>query len=318
MEIRNICVFGVGAVGGYYGSLIARSLEFTKDRNVYFIARGSHMQNIQTKGLQIITSEEDSFICHPELCTDKTSDLPPCDLVLLAVKSYDIDTAIEQLKPIVHDNTVIIPLLNGIDIYERIRKTLSNAIVLESCVYVNTQIDAPGVIRKNAPIEYLPIGEDPHHPNFPKQEISELFNKANIKFEWANNIYTHIWSKFSFTASFALMTGFYSKSIGEIISNHSLKQKWEKIMTEIVKIAAKKRILLPDNLFEQNLSIAEGLPYEATTSYFRDKIANKRYNEEDLFGGTIIRLGKNINIPTPVTEMLYSKIPNQHSERGLV
>ena len=93
-------------------------------------------------------------------------DLPVPDVVLLCVKGYGLDEALRQIAAHSHDGTVVIPLLNGIDIHERIRAQLPNTRVLPACVFVGTHVDRPGVISQAGGDGVIFLGGDPDDPGF--------------------------------------------------------------------------------------------------------------------------------------------------------
>jgi len=114
--IKSVCVYGIGGVGGYFGGRIAH--EISKGRRaiqVYFIGRGEHLKAIQQHGLNLITDKEE-FICFPNIATDNIGHIPTPDLYLLCVKGYDLDNAVASISKNISADTIVLPLLNGVDI----------------------------------------------------------------------------------------------------------------------------------------------------------------------------------------------------------
>jgi 2-dehydropantoate 2-reductase len=149
MEIKNIWICGIGGVGGYFGGRLANYISNMDEEKykIYFLARGAHLEQIKKKGLTLQMSDGNEIICKPTLASDKIQNFPAPDLCLICVKSYDLDDLIVRIKEKLTDNTIIIPLMNGFDIYERIRKNLDKSgIVLPSCVYVGSHIKRPGLV----------------------------------------------------------------------------------------------------------------------------------------------------------------------------
>src|SRR3989304_2519761 len=161
----KICFFGVGGVGGYFGTLATK--RFKEKHAIYFVARGKHKDAIGANGLTLKRKEKNEIIhVFPEICTDTVEDLPVCDIIILSVKAYDLKDAVKEMSKIVDENTVILPLLNGVDIYERIREHLSAGIVLRACVYVGTHIESPGVISQSGGDGKIMLGSDRAFPDF--------------------------------------------------------------------------------------------------------------------------------------------------------
>jgi len=309
-QINNICIFGTGGVGGVFGGKIAHALDRKKDtiRNVYFIARGAHLEAIKKKGLILNTHEERGILCKPTLATDDISEIPHPDLYLMCVKGYDLDAAILTIKKNIKDNTLVIPLLNGVDIYERIRKNLDTGIVLPACVYIGALIEKPGVATHAGGPGLIACGKDPNIPDFDPQGVIDFFDDMGIKFTWNDDPFPALWQKYVFIAGYGLVTAYTAKTFGEILSDPELKELVRKVMEEIAAVAQKKGVKLANTIVADSLQTGNNFPPETKTSFQRDIEAKAKRNEGDLFGGTIIRLGKELGVPTPVTESIYSKI----------
>jgi 2-dehydropantoate 2-reductase len=303
----NICIFGVGGVGGYFGTLITR--RFFGEHAIYFIARGNHKEAIIKNGL-ILKKEsgEEVITVHPTSCTDTTSGIPVCDSIILSVKSYDLPGAVETIRPITGEHTVILPLLNGVDIYDRIRAILPTGIVLPACVYVGTHIEQPGVIFQKGGNCRICLGADPNHPDSIPEELLSLLRESNIHFSLEEDVRIAIWSKFIFIAAYGLMTAAYDVPLGGILENALLSTTTLSIMTEITTIARKLNIPLPQESAAAAFEKAKLFPYDTKTSFQRDIEAKGSINEGDLFGGTIIRFGKELSVPVPATESVYTRL----------
>ena len=306
----KICFFGVGGVGGYFGTLITDKFKDTHD--IYFVARGSHKDAICLNGLTLKKAGGSELITvSPKLCTDTIEDMPVCDIIFLSVKAYDLPKAVEQINNIANENTVILPLLNGVDIYERITAHLRAGIVLPSCVYVGTHIECPGVIYQKGGICKISLGRDPKFMSFYPKSLLALLEDSQIDFDWEENVKTSIWSKFMFIAAYGLVTATYNKTMGEILENHKLTDLTKAIMFEIEEIAKGLKISLSSTIVEESFLKAKQFPHETKTSFQRDIESKGSINEADLFGGTLIRFGRELSIPTPNITTTYDKLLNK-------
>lgn len=305
----KICFFGVGGVGGYFGALVSK--RFKNQYEIYFIARGIHKDVINSNGLTLKKSGGDEIInVKPDECIEKVSGLPVCDIIVLSVKSYDLDNAVKEISEISNDKTIVLPLLNGVDIYERIRKNLNKGIVLPSCVYVGTHIENPGVIYQKGGNCMILFGNDPEKNGADLHTIKSVLTESKIDFSHEEDINISIWSKFMFIAAYGLVTATFKKTVGEVFKEDKLKGKTKSIMEEIKTISDKLNIPLSSNIVENSLFKAKDFPFEAKTSFQRDVEKKGKVNEGDLFGGTIIRLGDKLNIPVPTTKEVYSQFIN--------
>ncbi len=236
------------------------------------------------------------------------NEIPEPDLILLCVKSYDLNEVVKAISLKVKKKTIIIPLLNGADIYDRIRANLDNGVVLPACVFVGTHIEKPGIINQNGGDGIILFGRDPKFPGFIPEDVMDFFKSMRINYKWNDDPFPAIWEKYIFIASFGLVTVYTGKTLGEIMKEKESKDLVREVITEIGLIAKKKGIRLPENIIEESINKANNFPYETKTSYQRDVEAKGNVNEGDLYGGTIIRLGECIGIPTPVTESIYYRI----------
>lgn len=318
-KIKRVCIYGVGGVGGYFGARIAGSFEKDRslDREVYFIARGAHLEAIQQNGL-LLKTPGGTIHSRPVEATYDFGRIPVPDLILLCTKSYDLNSAVEAIHSRTQTNTIIIPLLNGIDIYERIRSGLQNGIVLPSCVYLGTYIEKPGVVFQSGGNGIILSGRDPVYPQYSGVSIQQLFADAGIGFEWHESPYPVIWGKFIFIAAFGLVTAFSGKSLGAVAENSQLLGMVSDIMQEIAAIARQKAVELPDDIVAKSLKKAFNFPYDARTSYQRDVESWPKPNEGDLYGGAILREGRAWKVPTPVTQKVYSEILHRNGQSDTV
>ena len=129
----NILIYGTGGVGGYFGGKLAEAFQKNPGTNhLTFIARGEHGESIQRNGL-VLKTDAGEITARPDLITSDPRTAPVPDLILLCVKVYDLPDAARVMDEIIKPDTVIIPLLNGVDSVARIRKITSRGIVLPAC-----------------------------------------------------------------------------------------------------------------------------------------------------------------------------------------
>ena len=308
-KLKNICVCGIGGVGGYFGGKLALAMNkgLLKNKNIYFMARGKHLEEIKKNGLILNTAEKDGLICKPTMITDDLSELPDIDIYMISVKSYDLEEIIKQISKKVTKHTIIMPLLNGIDICERIRAILKDGIVLPSTVYLGSFIEKPGMVTQRGG-GIMVSGLDPNFLDFEPQDFIKIFTDASITLKWSNDSYPPIWEKYIFVASLALVSADADKTLGQVLEDEELTSTMRKIMEEIVSIGIKKGIKLPKNIINKVLESMKTFPHELKTSYQRDVEKKGKKNEGDIFGGAIISQGKKYNVPTPITELVFTRI----------
>jgi 2-dehydropantoate 2-reductase len=178
-------------------------------------------------------------------------------------------------------------------------------------VYVGVHIHQPGVIHQNGGDGRILFGKDPWKREADVKPVQDFFEKAGISYEFADDPGPAIWEKFMFIAAYGLVTAQTGKTLGEILEDRDAKESIRGIMNEIAAIANRKKIALPENIIADSMAKGEHFPFNTKTSYQRDVEQPERDNEGDLFGGAILRQGRALGIPTPVTESVYSKITNK-------
>ena len=310
MENLNVCLIGVGGVGGYFGGKLAHTFSSNPDSpvKIFFVARGRHLEAIKENGLIIKSPEFGSITCRPTLATERISELPPIDIFLICVKGYDLMDVATSMRDQIKQNTVIIAPLNGADIQERLRKKINTGIILPACVYLSAHIEKPGVVVHIGKPGKIIFGRDPDHPDYIPHEIFRVFEKSSIDYEWKDDANPAIWEKYIFIASFGLISARYDRTLGEILEDPSLKNEVVNIMNEIYSIALNRNIRLPDGIVDLSLKKVMMFPRDTQTSLQRDINEKKGKSELELFGGTIIDLGKKLDIPTPTTKKIYQEL----------
>ena len=303
----KICFFGVGGVGGYFGAVITEKLKEKHD--IYYIARSDHKDAICKNGLTLKRAGLNKVInVSPKKCTDTVDDLPICDIIVLSVKVYDLENAIKAISTISNERTIILPLLNGVDIYERIREHLKTGVVLPSCVYVGTHIESPGVVCQNGGSCKISLGVDPASPDFDLKALFTILREAGIDFGLEENVKTSIWSKYMFIAAYGLVTAAFGSTLGEVLESPEQSQYVKSIMNEIEAITRELHVELDEDIVEKSYLKAMQFPYETKTSFQRDVELKGAINEGDLFGGTVIRYGQALGVQTPATKMIYQTL----------
>lgn len=304
-RMKQIAFIGVGGVGGYFGGKMTSLLEKYDDIKIHFIARGTHLAEIQEKGLLLKTKKEGECICKPTVVTDKIEALPMLDACFIAVKSYDLEKVLLRLKPCIKKETEIIPLLNGVDIPKRIRKVIQKGSVYPACVYVGTHIEKPGVVTQNGGSCSIILGKDESVPHQKPDWLMILMDEARINYQWHEQCSMEIWKKFLFIAAYGLMTSAYHKTIGQVYEDDLLKGKTLEIMREIVRVGHKEGVLLTEENVSEALEKAKAFPYETKTSFQRD-YEKGGPDERELFGGTMLKLADGYQMPLPMIEQVYS------------
>jgi 2-dehydropantoate 2-reductase len=299
----KIGVIGVGGVGGYFGSKFCRLIS-AQGMEVYFVARSAHLDAIRKNGLLVQTATEGEWTCHPTLATDDFEALPVLDLCLVCVKAYDLQNVSRRLQRCVSDVTSVIPLLNGIDIYERMRKELDIARIFPACTYIGTHIASPGKIAQRGGDCKIQFGGDPQRPGIRPQSVCDIFARSGIAYEWFDDISPELWRKYIFIASLGMVQASFDKTLGQVMESPELSRYLQSAMEEITALGRSKGIDLPADIVAANFRRVQTFAYKTKTSFQRDFERVDQPDERDIFTGSILRLSKQQGVDAPVSREL--------------
>ncbi|MBI3233229.1 MAG: 2-dehydropantoate 2-reductase [Bacteroidetes bacterium] len=302
----KILIVGIGGVGGYIGGLLAKQYQEDDLIDIYFLARGKHLEEIQKNGLKVIQGES-TFISHPKLATDNPSDIGPVDYILLCTKSYDLESTLEQLKPCIVDSSMILPLLNGVDSSNRIKKVFPFTKILDGCIYIVSRLKEPRVIEMSGNICKLYFGNE----NLEKHRLTELevlLNNASIDATSSHDIQKIIWEKFIFISATASATSYFDHTIGQLLSDADELQVVQKLIEEVITVAKASNIELPLDIHEKTLNKLKVLPFETTSSMHSDFKNHKSSTELESLTGFVVREGERLHINTPIFDRIFNHL----------
>ncbi|MDD4993413.1 MAG: 2-dehydropantoate 2-reductase [Paludibacter sp.] len=306
MDKIKIVIVGLGGVGGYYGGLLAKKYADNPDIEIYFVARGAHLKKIQEKGLTLIT-EKGTFQVHPTLATDNVAEIGTADYIIMTPKSYDLDSTVAQIKPIVGANTVVLPLLNGIDNSDRIRTLLPGTEVWQGCCYIVARLNEPGVVESSGGVHRFNFGYEHKQTNERLTGFESLLKEAGIDATFYENILHVIWTKFFFISSTASLTSYFNVSFGALLTDETRKATLVSMLEELILIANAEGAEIERTVIDKVIHQLEKLPFETTSSMHSDFKAGKTTEVHGLTG-SVVELGKKLGIPTPTYLNVYNEL----------
>lgn len=304
----KFAIIGTGGVGGYFGGKLAKNGE-----DVWFIARGKHLEAMRANGLHI-NSFEGNWIVPSGKMTDNPSECGTVDVVLFCVKSYDTESAAQQLAPMLSDSTIIISLQNGVDNEEQIQRVIPRGRVFGGVSYIYSTISAPGVITHTVGPTKVVFGElikADEATTLRAKEVLDTMLKAGINAILADDIQAEIWKKYVFIAAVGGMTALTRLTLGEILSVNESKEMLAEAMRETHAVAKSKGVNLSNDLVDQIFEILKNYDNNSRSSLYHD-LVNDRRIEIEAFSGTVVKYGKEFGIPTPVHRAIYSSLLPYH------
>ncbi|MCH1424347.1 MAG: 2-dehydropantoate 2-reductase [Burkholderiales bacterium] len=297
----RIVVIGTGGVGGYFGARLTEAGE-----NVTFVARGAHLEAIKSRGLTVYSALGDMHLRDVQ-CTENTRDIGHADIVMIAVKLWATDEAIQTAKPLLGKNTGIISFQNGILAEESLIAAYSSQHAMGGVANIAALIEEPGVIRHNGNMASLAFGELNNTQSERAQSLLTACSRANIKAEIPDDINRAIWEKYIRLVTMSAMTTLCRMPIGPIRDEVHTRNLLSQILAEIIDVGKAKGLKFSDNVLQEQLDIIDGYPPSMVASMCGD--LRRGYPlEVPWFSGTIVRLGKELNIPTPANGFVYAAL----------
>ncbi len=292
----RIAVMGSGGLGGYFGARLCNG-----GTEVHFIARGKHLQALRSEGLRIEGPEP--IHIRSVNATDNPAEVGVVDFVMLCVKLWDTEAALQQIRPMVGPGTTIISFQNGVLKDQYLRAAYDAAQLMGGVSYVATTIDRPGVIRQTGTIQRLLFGEFDGSRSTRGQAFLKACLAGGINAELSEHIVREIWQKYVFLVGLSGTTTTMRKPIGAIREHPQTRAFLHDAMREVVAVGRAHGVDLPENYADLRLQLVDGLDYEMTSSMHHDLDRGNPLEVRWLSGG-VVELGQRKGIPTPMNRAI--------------
>lgn len=301
----KIAVVGIGAVGGYFGGLLAKRYAGSADVQVYFIARGENEKVIQQSGLRI-ESPGLTFVSQPALCTSNCKEIGPVDYLLICTKGYSLQNLLEQLLPCIQRETILLPLLNGVEAADILQQRFPQNEVWKGCVYLVARLAEPGVVKDSDSIRQLHFGSN----TAAQQKLTSfdaLLKDAAIDARLSSDIESTTWEKYLFISTMATLTAYLDKNFGQIREDAEALQLFNSLLTEGIKVAAKRGVLFKEDMKEKTKAKLMAARYESTSSMHSD-FKKGGATELESITGYMIREANRLGIEVPTFTKVYQAL----------
>lgn len=222
----------------------------------------------------------------------------PVDVIIIATKSYDLDSAIENIKNFVTEKTIIISLLNGISSEEKIKTAYPKATVLKSYFIGHSAVRVGNSVMQDGVGEIV-VEESP--------EMKKFLEECEVDYSMPEDIDYSMWLKFTMNIFSNQVSAILNMKFGELKQNQAFIEFAKKLINEVREIAEKKGIKNLENLEKDALDSLQKMSNSGKTSMLQDILAGRK-TEVDIFAGEIIKLGKEYNVKTPYNQVLYDLI----------
>jgi len=296
----KIAIIGTGGVGGYFGGKLAKA-----GYDVTFLARGEHLMAIQQNGLTIKSILGD-FTIDPVKVTDRIDTIGLTDLVILAVKAWQVKDISKELLTIIKKDTTVFPLQNGVITAEELRENINQENIIGGLCRIISKIDAPGVINHSGMEPSIIFGELNYSGTERMELIKNIFDKSGINSQISDDITADLWKKFIGICVSGLLA-VTKTTYGELRELNETRQLMIEMLKEIYLLSQKIGINIESGFVEKTISVIDTYPYGSTSSLTRD-VWEGRPSEIEYQNGAVVRLGEKYGVDTPVNRFVYYTI----------
>jgi 2-dehydropantoate 2-reductase len=287
----RIAMVGAGGVGGYFGGRLAEA-----GADVTFLARGAHLDALRARGLRIVSPKGDVHLPRVQAAA-AAADIGRVDIVFLAVKLYDTESALAALPPLIGPQTAVVPLQNGVDSVATLTRAVGREHTAGGTCYVSAVISEPGVIRHTA-MDHLIFGEIDRVRSPRLLALKDACGPARFQSTLSDDITADIWNKFVRLSVMSGMTAAARSPIGVIHRDPELWAMLQAAVREAMAVARAKAIVVAESTLDDVAKAYAALPPQTRSSMLEDLERGRRL-ELPWLSGAVVRIGKEIGVPTP-------------------
>ena len=292
----KVAVMGAGAVGGYYGGVLAKD-----GVEVALICRGAHRDAIRSDGLRV-DSHWGEFKVSPA-ATNDPGEVGPVDLILHCTKLYSNDEAVPMLRPMVGDETSILTVQNGVTSGQMLADEFGWDRVLQGATYIEAGIMAPGHIEQTGSAARIEFGERDGTMSDRAQAIKSLLDRPGIQVAVSSDIVSTLWTKLVAVAAIGTAMTVSRSSLAEALSWPEGTATIRTVMEEIVAVGKARGIDFPPNVVDERFEAAAEEAEHFKSSLQADMQAGKPLEVDELLGA-VVRMGREMGIPVPASSAL--------------
>ena len=309
----KFAIFGTGGVGGYFGGRLAQAGE-----DVTFIARGNHLSVIQQTGLSVDSIRGD-FVVNPAKATDSTQSVGAVDVVFLAIKAWQLDDAILQMKPLIGQFTVIIPLLNGIEHMEALVNAFGREHVLGGVCRISAFIAEAGRIKHVGIDPFIAFGELNREMSECVSKLYDVFkNISGVTVEASGNIELAMWGKYLLISAFSGVGAVTRSPVGMFRSIPETRAMFRRALEEVVLVANSRGVGLTEKSVQAVMDRIDQTQPDTMASMQKDVLAG-RPSELESQTGALVRMARAATVSVPTHEFIYaSLLPMEKKARQLL
>ena len=301
---KKIAVVGIGGVGGYLAAMLGRVCP-----HLTLAARGARGESIRENGLTLHSDYKGEIVVRPERVVT-VDELGEQDYIFVCVKNYSLEEVCADIAHAVTEDTVIVPVMNGVDPGERIRSIMKRGTVVDSLIYIVAFANEDYSVTQQDNYAYMRIGiKNADSIQQEKvEEVSAILSAADIDHKATREIETEIWRKYILNCAYNVASAYYDNTIGQLRDDPLKAKEYEALVQEAYQVALLKGVEVKQEHIDAIIRrFYYELADESTSSLQRDIRAGKT-TEVDTFSGYIVREGQRLGVDMPVSEKMYERL----------
>lgn len=298
---KRIAVVGVGGVGGYLAGMLGQVCS-----HLTLVARGDRKESLIEKGLFLHSDYKGEINIRPEQIVS-AEEMGEQDYIFVCVKNYSLEEACRSMSHAVTENTVVIPVMNGVDPGDRIRSYLGKGTVVDSLIYIVAFANEDYSVTQQGKFANLYIGikhADEQQAECVKR-VHQLLDEADVDNRVSDDIERDIWKKYILNCAYNVESAYYDNCIGQLREDPVKAKEYEALVSEAYQVALAKGVAVTQKHVDAIIHrFYYELAYNATSSLQRD-IRSGRTAELDTFSGYIVREAERLGVDAPVSRRMY-------------
>jgi 2-dehydropantoate 2-reductase len=290
-------------MGGFIGAKLVAA-----GQDVTFIARGIHLDAMRRSGLRVSGVED--FVVDNVQATDDPGQVSPVDVVLFCVKLYDTQSAAQLIRPLLHEQTMVLTVQNGIESVARIDAVIGKGHSLGGAAYFPANIKAPGEIAYLGCIADKPhvaFGEAGAGGSARADRLAQVLNDAGVQAKVCEDTELMLWEKFCLMAGISAATALTRQTVGVVRSDPHMRAMLAAAINEAAQVGRAMGVPLGADVEQRTLAFLDGNPANGKASQLTDLERGRRLELEGL-SGALLRLGREHDVPTPVHMTAYAAL----------
>jgi 2-dehydropantoate 2-reductase len=288
----KVAVVGAGAVGCYYGGMLARA-----GHDVTLIGRPRHVEAIERQGLRLETQTFDERI--RVSASSEGSAVRSAQLVLLCVKSTDTESAAAIIKPHLAPDALVLSLQNGVENADRLRAILPQD-VLAAVVYIGTEMAGPGHVKHHG------RGELIIERSRASDELAQALIAAGVPTDISDNVRGALWAKLILNCAYNALSAITQLPYGRLVKGAGITAVMRDVVDECLAVAKADDVTIPGDVDAAIRQIAETVPGQYSST--AQDLARGKPSEIDHLNGVIVRRGEALGVATPVNRLLHALV----------